>query len=129
MTATTDLRTEWAVAPGVERLDPTVAGFWRSLLRPRYALDVWQRVSARVRAGELGAAARLRPLARGRLYELRIYVADVADREQVLRVRLTLLRQLGFKRPLACYDWQGRRRWYDRGAGETTPKELWRRQS
>lgn len=27
----------------------------------------------------------------------------------------------------SCYDWQGRRRWLDPGARETTPRELWRR--
>ena len=127
MTTTTIRTTEWALAPGLARLDPATAGFWRALLRPRYAGEVWASVSARVRAGELGEAARLTPLARGRLAERRVYVGDIADRDAVLAVRLTLLRELGFRRPIACYDWQGRRRWYDRGAGETTPRELGRR--
>jgi hypothetical protein len=116
---------EWASSPGCTRLDPATAGFWRSLLRPAYAWDVWDKVSARVRAGELGPAARLTPIARGRLFELRIYVADVSDKADVQRVRTTMRRALGFVRPIACYDWHGRRRWLDPGARETTPQEQW----
>lgn len=126
---TTALRTvEWCYAPGITRLDPQQAGFWRSLLRPSYAQDVWNKVSASVRAGDLGPAARLKPIAGGRLVELRIYVADVGDRDDVLRIRRFLRARLGFVRPISCYDWRGRRRWLDPGAAETTPQELWRRQ-
>ncbi|MCM8750406.1 DUF1917 domain-containing protein [Thermomicrobiaceae bacterium CFH 74404] len=115
----------WAYAPGVERLDQERAGFWRSILRRRYAGEVWHRVSALVRAGELGPAARLRPLAQEKAFELRVYVADIGDRAEVDRVRRGLWR-MGFRHPIACYDWRGRRRWRDPGAERTTPKELWR---
>lgn len=125
MTTTTRTTTDWCVAPGVDRLDPTTAGFWRSIVRPSYAMDVWAKVTAAVRRGELGPAARLKPLAGGRRYELRIYVSDVSDQAAVLRIRRALRFRLGFVRPIACYDWQGRRRWRDPGAAETTPKELW----
>ncbi|WP_038039785.1 putative phosphothreonine lyase domain-containg protein [Thermorudis peleae] len=127
MTTRTRTPSEWCYAPGVERLNPQQAGFWRSILRPSYAGRVWDKVSAAVRAGDLGPAARLKPIAGGRRYELRIYVADVGDRDAVLRIRRVLRFRLGFVRPISCYDWHGRRRWLDPGARETTPRELWRR--
>ncbi|MBX6753656.1 MAG: DUF1917 domain-containing protein [Thermorudis peleae] len=115
MTTTTQTDTEWVVAPGITRLDPQCAGFWRSILRPSYAQDVWNKVAADVRAGHLGPAARIRPFAHGRLYELRVYVADVRDQVDVLRIRRVLRFRLGFAKPIACYDWQGRPR--DPGSG------------
>jgi hypothetical protein len=62
---TTTRTVAWASSPGCTRLDPATAGFWRSLLRSAYAWDVWDKVSARVRAGALGPAARLMPITRG----------------------------------------------------------------
>jgi hypothetical protein len=119
--------TEWVFAPGVTRLDPARAGFWRSILRAPYAERVWAKVSSAVRAGWLAPAARLEPWRDGRTWELRLYVRDVHDEAQVRRLRVLLRRELGFVRPLACYDWAGTRRWCDPGAEADTPARLARR--
>lgn len=126
MSTASTCTTEWVFAPGVESLDRAIAGFWRSLLGLSYAMDVWSKVAADVRADELGLAACIRPIAGGRLYELRIYGADVADQADVLRVRRFLRVRLGCVEPISCYNWHGGQRWLDPGARETTPKELWR---
>ncbi len=117
----------WAYAPGVTQLDPATAGFWRSILRASYAGCVWAKVEAAIRAGWLAPAARLSASRDGRRYELRVYVRDVREEAALRRVRALMRRELGFVRPLACYDWGGRKRWCDPSVETTTPAPLRRR--
>jgi len=73
----------FAWAPGADVDDPTRSGKWMVFTSPEYHAEVWEKLKAATKAGELGTAAKTAGDDDGRLkFALDLYAKRVAAGEQ-----------------------------------------------